>query len=160
MNALLESKSQKEKELEILTMIANDKNKSVVASETLYQEVNDECHLIQYELEKVLNNHQDLNRKKECIQNQIEIMKMGGGFSFWPNPILHSNQPKKEGGHNVIVIKPCGYCNKWYLAKDIVIISCEHTFHPFCLVTMLEHPNKCCLCKQKLHPKWWNSWGF
>jgi hypothetical protein len=25
---------------------------------------------------------------------------------------------------------------------------------------MLEHPNKCCLCKQKLHPKWWNSWGF
>jgi hypothetical protein len=38
-------------------------------------------------------------------------MKMGGGSSFWPNPILHLDKPKEEGGHNVILIRPYGYCN-------------------------------------------------
>jgi hypothetical protein len=63
------------------------------------------------ELGKVLKNQQDLNKEKECIENQIEKMKMGGGFFFWPNQILHSNKLEEEGGHNVIVIRPCGYCN-------------------------------------------------
>jgi hypothetical protein len=25
---------------------------------------------------------------------------------------------------------------------------------------MLQNSNKCCVCKQKLHPYWWSSWGI
>jgi hypothetical protein len=25
---------------------------------------------------------------------------------------------------------------------------------------MLKDSNKCYLCKQKLHPYWWSSWGI
>ncbi len=35
----------------------------------------------------------------------------GRWFFFWPNQILHSNKLEEEGGHNVIVIRPCGYWN-------------------------------------------------
>jgi len=79
-------------------------------------------------------------------------MKIGDHVSFWPQPIIHLYKPLKEDGRNIIIMKLCGYYNKWYHCADIVIISYKHTFHPFCFATMLEHSNKCCVCKEKLHP--------
>jgi hypothetical protein len=39
----------------------------------------------------------------------------------------------------------------------IAITSCKHTFHPFCLGELFRFNNKCCVCAQLLHPKWWQS---
>jgi hypothetical protein len=71
-----------------------------------------------------------------------------------------SREAKDDGGINVIVIKPCGYCNQNYHRANIAITSYKHTFHPFCLRAMLHNSNKCGVCKQKLHPYWWSSWGI
>ncbi len=73
---------------------------------------------------------------------------------------MHPKKPKSDGGINVVVIKPCGYCNQNYHCVDIVITSYKHTFHPFCLGAMLHNSNKCGVCKQKMHPDWWFSWGI
>jgi hypothetical protein len=87
-------------------------------------------------------------------------MKIGNGALFWPRPILHPDKQLKEDGRNIIITKLCGYYNQWCYCVDIVITSCKHTFHPFCLVAMLENSNKYYVCEQKSHPDWWHSWGF
>jgi hypothetical protein len=79
---------------------------------------------------------------------------------FQPLPIVHLDKPTHDGGKNVIVIKPCGYCNQNYHCVDIVITSCKHTFHPFCFEAMLQNYNKCGICKQKIHLDCWSSWGI
>jgi hypothetical protein len=76
---------------------------------------------------------------------------------FQPLPIVHLKKPTDDGGKNVVIIKPCGYCYHYY---DIAITSHKHTFHLFCLQTMLQKFNKCVVCKQKLHSNWWSSWGI
>jgi hypothetical protein len=61
------------------------------------------------------------------------------------------------GGKNVVVTKPCGYCNHFYHYYDIAIISYKHTFLLFCLRIMLYKSNKYGVCKQKVHLDWWSS---
>jgi hypothetical protein len=61
------------------------------------------------------------------------------------------------GDKNVVVIKPCGYCNHFYHYYDIAIISYKHTFHLFCLRAMLHKSNKYGVCKQKVQLDWWSS---
>ncbi len=81
-------------------------------------------------------------------------------MSFQPNPIIPPEKPTNDGRRFVIIVQPCGYCNQWFHCFDIAITSCKHTFHPFCFCAMLQNSNKCCVCKQKLHPNWWSSWGI
>jgi hypothetical protein len=38
---------------------------------------------------------------------------------------------------------------KGYDCYNIVVISCKHTYHPFCLI-----------CGELFHLDWWPSWGF
>jgi hypothetical protein len=87
-------------------------------------------------------------------------MKKENGISFWLQPFFHLDVPLEDSGHNVIVIKACGYYNQWYHCGDVALTSHKHTFHPFCLATMLKDSNKCKICIQKLHPNWWTSWGI
>jgi hypothetical protein len=59
-----------------------------------------------------------------------------------------------------ILVKPYGFCNRGYHCHDIVVASCKHTFHPFCLGELLRVNNKCFVCAQVFHLDWWHSWGF
>jgi hypothetical protein len=38
--------------------------------------------------------------------------------------------------------------------------SCKHTYHPFCLGEMLRNENKCMVCGEVLHLKWWTTFKF
>jgi hypothetical protein len=59
-----------------------------------------------------------------------------------------------------IVLKACGFCKVGYNYYDISITSYNHTYHPFCLGEMLKIGNKCLVCGELLHFKWWTSFGF
>ncbi len=50
-------------------------------------------------------------------------------------------QPSFNGDVNsypVIHLKPCGFCKTRYAFYDVVVTSCKHTYHPFCLGEMLK----------------------
>jgi hypothetical protein len=34
-------------------------------------------------------------------------------------------------------MKVCGFCAQGFHCLDVVITSCKHTFHPFCLIEVL-----------------------
>lgn len=87
-------------------------------------------------------------------------MRNVGGVFFWPNPILHLAPHFASNCIGFITIQSCGFCNRSYHCHDIVVTSCKHTFHPFCLREFLKGTNKCIICGQTLHLDWCNSWGF
>ncbi len=60
-----------------------------------------------------------------------------------------------EGSGDIFLAKatitsifPCGDQFNYY---DILVTSCKHTCHPFCLGEMLRIGNKCLVCKELLH---------
>jgi hypothetical protein len=88
-------------------------------------------------------------------------MKKEVGMCFWPKPIMHPTKPINDASARMfIIIKPCGFCNQSFQCHDIIVINYKHTFHLFFLGAMLKDSNKCYVCKQKLHPNWWSSWGI
>jgi hypothetical protein len=87
-------------------------------------------------------------------------MVNGGGLSSWPKPTMHPSSPLNDDVVSQIQIRPCGYCKQWYHCFDIVVTSCKHTFHPFCLATSLQKDNNYSICGQILHPEWWTSFRF
>jgi hypothetical protein len=89
-------------------------------------------------------------------------MERGRGSSFWLEPMLHPSCPINfdSNPNFVIVFKPCGFCKNWYNFYDVTLISCKHTYHLFCLAEMLKNDNKCLVCGEVFHPRWWNNFGF
>jgi hypothetical protein len=80
-------------------------------------------------------------------------------MSLWPKPIIHLDRPQVDNP-NMIIINKCGICGQWYHCFDIAMTNYLHTYHPTCLGEHLKTNNKCKVCNQRLHPKWWSSWGF
>jgi hypothetical protein len=66
-------------------------------------------------------------------------MTIGGNVArkrliFWPKLILHSIPPTNEDSTLVyIILKPYGYCKRWFTFYDVVITYYKNTYHPFCL---------------------------
>jgi hypothetical protein len=89
---------------------------------------------MELELQRVLFDVETLVKEEDNIWSQLHEMKTWqGGMCFQPLPIVHLEKPTDDGGKNVVVIKPCGYCNHCYHYYDIAITSYKHTFHLFCL---------------------------
>jgi hypothetical protein len=95
------------------------------------------------------------------MRNQQDKMKIGMGMmTFKPKLIMHTNEPQEDSGRPFVIMKPCGICNQGFHCMDVVVTSCKHTFHPFCLSVMIKESNRCCVCNVRLHFDWWTSWGF
>jgi len=81
-----------------------------------------------------------------CNSQQLGSMEKRGGSPFWPKPILHPACPIDANSNIVILVKPYGFCKVWYSYYDIVVTSCKHTYHPFCLAKLFKNENKCYVC--------------
>jgi hypothetical protein len=42
----------------------------------------------------------------------------------------------------------------------VVLASCKHLYHPFCIAKLLESRKECVVCKEAFHPSWRRSFGF
>ncbi len=53
-----------------------------------------------------------LVKEEDNIKSQLHEMKIKqGDICFQPLPIVHLEKHVDDGGKNVPVFKPCGYCN-------------------------------------------------
>jgi hypothetical protein len=59
-----------------------------------------------------------------------------------------------------INLDPCSFCNRWYTLFDVVMASCKHLYHPFCIAKLLESQKECVVCKEAFHPLWQRLFGF
>jgi hypothetical protein len=79
----------------------------------------------------------------QSIQTQVEHMQGGLRFahSHYPFYTLMNNLKTKK---NFILVKACPLCQDWFHANDIIVASCGHTYHLFCLFSHLQ--NSSCTC--------------
>jgi hypothetical protein len=63
-------------------------------------------------------------------------------------------------GSCYVLVQGCGFCKRGFISYDAAIASYKHTYHPFCLAQLSKEDNKCHVCKEVFHPKWWASWGI
>jgi len=89
---------------------------------------------------------------------QLEGMKLMGGISFWPKPMLHPCM--SHNFVNSLTMNPCGYYYRGYECTDIAFTSCKHAYHPFCFVQVIKAFNHYLVCNSMLHLNWCSSWGF
>jgi len=115
--------------------------KSVVALEqkvrlrkSLYQITCKDYEVLGANISKALQivDHVELVIKQ--VQRQLEHMHLGFGLSTFLVLIVHLCN-HEEHDISVILIKACPICFEWFTTNDIVVTSCGHTYHPFCLFT-------------------------
>ena len=99
-----------------------------------------------------------MQRLKDAISGHIVKMKSGRGISCWPKPNIHPQFQEDEGGS--FHLEPCSFCNRWYNSFDVVMTSCKHFYHPFCITYLVDTQNECVTCEKPFDPAWRKSFGF
>ena len=77
----------------------------------------------------------EVSRHKDVVADQIQYMKEGVGVACWPKPSLHPKMPKEVEG--LFELEACSFCNRWYSSFDVVMASCKHFYHPFCIAKLI-----------------------
>lgn len=103
----------------------------------MFKEVEEEFEIVGFKLQRVKQEVGELVKEEETIHFQMHGMRKGGGMCFWPTPIMHSTKPLDDGSRNFVIIKSFVYCHSWFHYDDIAVINFKHTFHLFCLGSML-----------------------
>jgi hypothetical protein len=85
-------------------------------------------------------------------------MKAGAGVHCCPKPCLHPHEVEEAA--SPFLLEPCAFYNRWYDSYDVVMASCWHFYHPFCITKLAESQNSCVTCKEVFAPTWWTSFGF
>lgn len=68
-----------------------------------------------------------------------------------------------EDQRSFLIIKAYPICHEWYHYHNIIVASCGHTYHCFCLFNHLEGSTKYVMefCHSRvLHHDWWVSMGI
>ena len=99
----------------------------------------------------------EMKRHRAAIEEQIGSMKTGAGVSLWPRPVVHA---QGSGDDTLLELQPCSFCNRCFSSYVIVVASCRHMYHPFCIASLCGKENKCVTCGELFHLNWWRSFGF
>ena len=102
-------------------------------------------------MEVVTRELEEVKRHRDAVADQIQNMKLGGGVACWPKPTLHPDVPE-DGFGGLFELEPCSFCNRWYTSCDVVMTSCRHFYHPFCITKLIDTQDYCVSCKKSFDP--------
>jgi hypothetical protein len=146
------------KKLEFANFSVQDCERKTQKVRDLYQDVGLEIWKADSDIQLVNREMIEVRRHMQAVEDHIQMMKDGGGVVLWPKPCLYLDLPEEVGG--AIELDPCSFCNRWYTSFDVVLASCKHLYHPFCIAKLLESQKECVVCKEAFHPTWQRSFGF
>ena len=86
-------------------------------------------------------------------------LKTGLLDSFSPTPI---QRPKDSDKNTLVYVENCPLCGEGFHCNDIVVSSCGHTYHPFCMSSHSSKFNRYIaeFCDEDFDPNWRLSFGF
>ena len=86
-------------------------------------------------------------------------LKTGLLDSISPTPI---QRPKDSDKNTLVYVENCPLCGEGFHCNDIVVSSCGHTYHPFCMNNHSSKSNRCIaeFCDEDFDPNWCLSFGF
>lgn len=145
------------RKLEIAKFALEENKRRAVQGEEMYHNAEIDLWKSNSDLKVLEREISEMMRHRVAIEEQIESMKAGAGVSLQPRPILHTHVPE-DITH--LELHPCSFCNRFFSACDIIVASCRHMYHPFCIASVCSKKNKCVTCGELFHPGWWRSFGF
>jgi hypothetical protein len=146
------------RKLEFANFSLDDSKRRAQKARDLYHDAGLDMWKYEVDIEVVRRELEQVRRHKDAVVEHIRLMKEGGGVANWLKPYLHPEVP--EDGIGVFELEACSFCNRWYTAFDVVMSSCKHFYHPFCVAKLVETQILCVICKEQFHPVWWRSFGF
>jgi hypothetical protein len=123
-----------EQQLDKLRTLLEENQEMALQGQTLFDEIKIDFQIFDQKLEMHLSHLNQFKIETDNIQVQWERMKRRSSMIFKLKPIVHYKDIMEDGGRSFAIVKPCGYCNQGFHCMDVVVTSCKHTFHPFCLM--------------------------
>ena len=93
------------------------------------------------------------------IGHYLARLKTGVVDTFSPSPI---QRPQDFEKYPIVYVENCPVCGEGFHCNDVVVSSCGHTYHPFCMTSHSMKSNKCIadFCEEHFDPIWRLSFGF
>jgi len=145
------------RKLEIAQFVLEGDQRRALQEEETYQNVEIELWKANSDSKVLEREITDLAHHRAAIEEQIFSMKASSRVAMWPRPLLHDHTPEDD---THLDLQPCSFCNRFFSAFDIVVASCRHMYHPFCIASLCSKKNQCVTCGEIFHPGWWRSFGF
>jgi hypothetical protein len=146
------------RKVDFATFGADDAARKAKKAEALYEDVCLELRKSESDMQAVCQEILECRRHREAVADEIEKLKAGAGVHCRPKPCLHPHKVEEAAGP--FMLDPCAVCNRWYNSYDVVMASCRHFYHPFCITKLAESQNSCVTCNEVFAPSWWTSFGF
>jgi hypothetical protein len=98
---------------------------------------------------KSLTEQASMLRNKQC------------GKLLSPHPMCY-NSDASSSSLKYLKVVLCSYCSEGFPFNDVVVATCRHVYHPWCLVVHFGRDNLCAdkLCKGRISPDWLKSFGI
>ena len=93
------------------------------------------------------------------VSEYLARLKAGVLDSFRPTPIVRLKDYEKT---NIVYVENCPLCGEHFHCNDIVVASCGHCYHPFCISSLCSKSRTCIadFCQEEFDVQWRLSFGF
>jgi len=102
----------------------------------------------------------DIARHRNAIEEHILAMKASAtvqeyqlGLNLFYMPTLH---------RMILILNSnlAPFAIDFFFAFDIVVASCRHMYHPFCIASLCSKKNRCVTCGELFNLGWWWCFAF
>jgi hypothetical protein len=91
----------------------------------------------------------------------IALKRKQGGIQLQLHPLLYLAKTL-DRWPDFIKTNPCIYCKAPFPQNDIVVATCRHLYHPWCIAIHCKANSKCyeSTCEVGMSLEWYLSFGF
>lgn len=156
-NALKVDRDCNARKLEIARFALEESNKRAMQGKELYQNAKIGLWKSNSNFKVLERQITEMAHRRAAIEDDIHSMEEGARLSVFPRPLPHGNN---EWDNTILELQPCSFCNGRFSFFDIIVASCRHLYHPFCIASLCGKQNRCVTCGELFHRSWWPSFGF
>jgi len=153
LSILRSSRDSIERKVDVAQSVAESSQERTIKGEDFYQDLEEEHMTVEANLSMLRREIVEMKRHCAAVSDQCVLMEKGGGLALWPKPALHPPMPiDAYVNPPTLQLHPCVFCNRDYPYFDIVVASCKHIYHIFCVVAVTDLQNRCTRCDEVFHP--------
>jgi hypothetical protein len=119
--------------------------------------------MTKFESAKILREQGLIQIQFDAISaEQLRVKRGNSTIISSPFSIFYPDQRLPSDKETFFKISDCTLCDYGFPLFDIVIASCCHLYHPWCVAIAFQNSGRCRdpECRTLVHPDWYKSFGF
>lgn len=124
-----------------------------------YERCNEGMQVFQKRYDSLLESQLCTKKFLVSVSEYLTRLKAGILDSFRPTPIERLKDHEKT---NIVYVENCPACGEHFHCNDIVVASCGHCYHLFCISSLCSKSRTCIakFCNEEFDSQWRLSFGF